>query len=97
MANLHASFHTPKAATRDVERAAAKASEWAGGLPLIFGGDLNLRPRTSPAAFSDLDRGHGLDGTTGPGRHSTISCNAASLPRGAPQVLPAGWRETAIR
>lgn len=93
VANLHASFHNPRAAVRDVERAAARASEWAGTLPLIFGGDLNLRPQTSPAAFGDLDRAFGLDGATGALALDHL-LQRGLAPEGAPRSLPAGWRET---
>jgi endonuclease/exonuclease/phosphatase (EEP) superfamily protein YafD len=34
-------------------------------VPLIFGGDLNLRPRDT-VIFRELERRHGLAGTTGP-------------------------------
>jgi endonuclease/exonuclease/phosphatase family metal-dependent hydrolase len=43
VANLHAS-KAPRAAEADVRRAAEAATAWAGDLPLIFGGDFNLRP-----------------------------------------------------
>jgi hypothetical protein len=49
-----------------VLRAAAAAVRWAGGAPLLFGGDLNLRPAEDPAAFERLRDEFGLTGTTGP-------------------------------
>jgi endonuclease/exonuclease/phosphatase family metal-dependent hydrolase len=47
IANLHASAGPARrqAAEREVWLAAERASEWAGSEPLLFGGDLNLRPR----------------------------------------------------
>jgi endonuclease/exonuclease/phosphatase family metal-dependent hydrolase len=66
VANLHATANRPELATEDVLRAAEVASEWAGALPLLFGGDLNLRPQTDRAAFEELRARHTLDGTTGP-------------------------------
>ena len=47
IANLHASAGRAlrDGAEREVVRAAERAVEWAGAAPLIFGGDLNLRPR----------------------------------------------------
>jgi len=66
VANLHASAHRPELAREDVLRAAAAASEWAGEAPLLFGGDFNLRPAGSPAAFAELRERFGLDGATGP-------------------------------
>jgi endonuclease/exonuclease/phosphatase family metal-dependent hydrolase len=64
VANLHASEAQP-AAEREVWTAAATAVEWAEGSPLIFGGDLNLRPATSPTLFARLADELGLEGTTG--------------------------------
>lgn len=66
VANLHATNDQPALATEDVLRAAEAATEWAGGSPLIFGGDLNLRPADDPGAFDALRERFGLDGVTGP-------------------------------
>jgi endonuclease/exonuclease/phosphatase family metal-dependent hydrolase len=60
VANLHATNDRPDLATEDVLRAAEAASAWAGGSPLLFGGDLNLRPAESPRAFARLRKGFGL-------------------------------------
>jgi endonuclease/exonuclease/phosphatase family metal-dependent hydrolase len=63
-ATLHAS-QTPRPAEEDVRRAAEAADEWAGGAPLILGGDFNLRPaRTS--IFDELEERFGLRAPTGP-------------------------------
>jgi endonuclease/exonuclease/phosphatase family metal-dependent hydrolase len=43
LANLHAS-KSPRAAEPDVRRAAEAASAWSRDVPLVFGGDFNLRP-----------------------------------------------------
>jgi endonuclease/exonuclease/phosphatase family metal-dependent hydrolase len=67
VANLHASAHQPELAIEDVLRAAAAADEWAGEAPLIFGGDLNLRPQQSPAVFAELRERFSLAAPTGPG------------------------------
>jgi endonuclease/exonuclease/phosphatase family metal-dependent hydrolase len=66
VANLHATANRPELATEDVLRAAASATEWAGGVPLLFGGDLNLRPQADQKAFAQLRSRHSLDGATGP-------------------------------
>jgi endonuclease/exonuclease/phosphatase family metal-dependent hydrolase len=66
VANLHATNDRPDLAAEDVLRAAAAATEWAGDVPLLFGGDLNLRPRESPELFSELQERFGLAGTTAP-------------------------------
>jgi endonuclease/exonuclease/phosphatase family metal-dependent hydrolase len=46
VANLHATT-VPKLAEEDLRKAATAAVDWAGGSPLIFGGDFNLRPQSS--------------------------------------------------
>ena len=53
IANLHASG-ARTAAEREVGEAAGVALGWAEGSPLILGGDLNLRPETSPALYAEL-------------------------------------------
>ncbi|HXS33923.1 MAG TPA: endonuclease/exonuclease/phosphatase family protein [Solirubrobacterales bacterium] len=66
IANLHATNDRPELAAADVLRAAEAASGWAGDSPLLFGGDLNLRPGEDPGVFDDLRNQFGLTGTTGP-------------------------------
>jgi endonuclease/exonuclease/phosphatase family metal-dependent hydrolase len=66
VANLHATNDIPALAAEDVLLAAKHATEWAGGRPLLFGGDLNLRPGEDPAVFDRLRHSYGLEGTTGP-------------------------------
>jgi endonuclease/exonuclease/phosphatase family metal-dependent hydrolase len=62
IANLHATNDWPELAVEDVLRAAQTASEWAAGRPLIFGGDLNLRPAKNPRIFERLREEFELDG-----------------------------------
>ena len=66
-ATLHATAHDPAAAARDVHRAARAASSWSAELPLIFGGDLNMRMTEVPDAFAQLRDELRLDGAR-PGR-----------------------------
>lgn len=66
VANLHATNDRPDLATADVLRAAEAATAWAGDSPLLFGGDLNLRPAEDPAAFEMLRERFGLDGAMHP-------------------------------
>jgi hypothetical protein len=66
VANLHATNDQPALAAEDVLRAAERSDEWAGGAPLIFGGDLNLRPGDDPGVFDVLRERFGLAGVTGP-------------------------------
>ena len=49
VANLHATNDWPKLAAEDLVKAARAALEWAAGSPLVFGGDLNLRPGKTAA------------------------------------------------
>jgi endonuclease/exonuclease/phosphatase family metal-dependent hydrolase len=65
-ANLHATNDAPKLATEDVLRAAGAATEFAGSSPLLFGGDLNLRPAENPEVFERLSEEFGLSGATAP-------------------------------
>jgi endonuclease/exonuclease/phosphatase family metal-dependent hydrolase len=66
VANLHATNDRPTLAAADVLKAAQAATEWASGSPLLFGGDLNLRPDEDPGVFEQLEDRFGLSGATGP-------------------------------
>jgi endonuclease/exonuclease/phosphatase family metal-dependent hydrolase len=66
IANLHATNDLPELATEDVLKAARAAVEWARGAPLVFGGDLNLRPAENPAIFERLRQDFGLAVPTAP-------------------------------
>jgi len=66
VANLHATNDRPDLAGPEVLRAAATAIGWAGGAPLLFGGDLNLRPAEQPEVFEQLRDGYGLAPPTAP-------------------------------
>jgi endonuclease/exonuclease/phosphatase family metal-dependent hydrolase len=68
LANLHATNDRPPDAAADVFRAARAATEWAAGAPLLFGGDLNLRPAEHPEVFARLAEDFGLAASpvTGP-------------------------------
>lgn len=65
-ANLHASAGLPQKASAELLAAAAAAVEWSEGDPLVFGGDLNLRPGRHPTAFAELRERFGLGEPTGP-------------------------------
>jgi endonuclease/exonuclease/phosphatase family metal-dependent hydrolase len=67
VANLHATNDRPALAVDDVLWAARTASEWTGDAPLLFGGDLNLRPRENPEVFDELQELFGLGSPTSPG------------------------------
>jgi endonuclease/exonuclease/phosphatase family metal-dependent hydrolase len=65
VANLHASNAEPATTGPEVLRAAEQAVAWAADAPLVFGGDLNLRPDRAPATFEQLAK-HGLHEPTEP-------------------------------
>ncbi len=67
VANLHTTNDRPDLASEDVLHAARAAGEFAGSAPLIFGGDLNLRPAEDPEVFAHLREDFGLEGPTAPG------------------------------
>jgi endonuclease/exonuclease/phosphatase family metal-dependent hydrolase len=66
VANLHATQDMGAMATEDVLRAARAATEFAGEAPLLFGGDLNLRPAEVPAVFERLREDFALAAPTAP-------------------------------
>jgi hypothetical protein len=66
IANLHATNDLPELASEDVLHAARAAGEFAAGAPLIFGGDLNLRPAENPEVFERLLEDFGLAPPTAP-------------------------------
>jgi endonuclease/exonuclease/phosphatase family metal-dependent hydrolase len=66
VANLHASAGLPQQAAGEVIAAAARAVEWSAGDPLVFGGDLNLRPANDPLPFAELRERFRLGDSTGP-------------------------------
>ena len=66
VANLHATNDRPELAAADVLRAAEAAVGWAGDSPLLFGGDLNLRPGEDPGIFEELECRFEIRGATGP-------------------------------
>ncbi len=79
VANLHATNDWPRLAAEDVEKAARVALEWAGGAPLIFGGDLNLRPGKNPQVFEQLQNELGLAPSTAPDAIDHILCRGLEV------------------
>ena len=62
--NLHAS-KARAAAEGELLEGTRIATDWADGAPLVFGGDMNLRPALSGPVFDTLAREHGLRQPTG--------------------------------
>ncbi len=87
VANLHATNDRPELAGPEILRAADVAVEWAGDSPLIFGGDLNLRPGQHPEIFETLRSRHGLAPATAPGRIDHLLSRGLELLE-APADLP---------
>jgi endonuclease/exonuclease/phosphatase family metal-dependent hydrolase len=95
VANLHATNDWPKLAEEDVLKAAWAASDWAGEEPLIFGGDLNLRPAKQPRVFERLREELGLGAPTGPDAIDHILCRGLEVHR-APTRWPPERRELEV-
>jgi endonuclease/exonuclease/phosphatase family metal-dependent hydrolase len=89
VANLHASERAERA-DEDVRRAAGAALEFAGDAPLLFGGDLNIRPK-SASAFAGLAR-EGFTAPTAPDAIDHLMARGANLAR-APAPWPPEDRE----
>jgi len=79
VANLHATNDWPNLAAEDVVKAARAALEWAAGSPLVFGGDLNLRPGKQPRIFERLRDEFGLAPPTAPGAIDHIMCRGLEV------------------
>jgi endonuclease/exonuclease/phosphatase family metal-dependent hydrolase len=67
VANLHATSGDRVAAAREVELGADRAVEWSGDDPLLFGGDLNVRPGCDAGLFERLRGRLGLGPRAVPG------------------------------
>jgi endonuclease/exonuclease/phosphatase family metal-dependent hydrolase len=62
--NVHGSVGSVPGAREQVLDAAGRALEWSGDLPLVFGGDLNLRPSGDAEVFEQLAQRYGLASPT---------------------------------
>jgi endonuclease/exonuclease/phosphatase family metal-dependent hydrolase len=87
VANVHASAGPQRraAAEREIHLAADRACEWAGALPLVFGGDLNLRPRDTEL-FDELADRLGLRPPTHPDALDHLLARGVEAP-----TTPAQW------
>ena len=93
-ANLHASAGLPKKATAEVLAAASAAVEWSEGQPLVFGGDMNLRPARDPFPFVELRERFGLADPTGPNAIDHLLARGLEVAE-PPRRLPGEERELA--
>jgi endonuclease/exonuclease/phosphatase (EEP) superfamily protein YafD len=87
-ANLHASAGLPEKASLELPAAAASAVEWSEGDPLVFGGDMNLRPGQHPAVFAELRERFGLGEPTGPKVIDHLLARGLTLVEPARQLAP---------
>ena len=77
--NLHAQAHSEARAQADLALAAATARTWAGGAPVVLGGDLNTRAPVA-AGFTHV-AGHTVDHLFA--RPANVAAPARTLPRRA--------------
>lgn len=91
VANLHASTGGREATRSEVAESARLAVEWAGDAPLVYGGDLNLRPKRSPEVFAELRERRGLAGEAPPAAIDHL------LARGARPLGPPVARHAELR
>ena len=96
VANLHATNDRPDLSVDELRLAASRAVEWAGDSPLLFGGDLNLRPSENPEAFDELLERFGLGGPTAPGSIDHLLARGLEVVE-APAAWPAERRELSER
>jgi endonuclease/exonuclease/phosphatase family metal-dependent hydrolase len=92
VANLHATNDRSELASAELRRAAETAIEWSGGSPLLFGGDLNLRPSENPEIFDELLTRFGLAPPTAPGSIDHLLVRGLDVTE-RPAPWPAGRRE----
>jgi endonuclease/exonuclease/phosphatase family metal-dependent hydrolase len=92
VANLHGSVDVVAGAKEEILGAAGCAVEWAGALPLVFGGDLNLRPAKQPDVFAALEEGFDLRPPTGPDAIDHLLARGLDVGE-SPRLEPARARE----
>src|SRR3954447_2794678 len=80
VANLHAQVHSEQRAQADLAGAARAVTGWAGGAPIVLGGDLHVRRPAVPAGFAAA-LGPGVDHVLA--RGLTPAGPARALERGA--------------
>lgn len=91
VACLHLSVPETGRGAKEVLAGAACAAAFSGEDPLVFGGDLNLRPSEEPEAFADLERRFGLVVPTAPRSIDHVLARGLDVLE-APRALPATAR-----
>jgi endonuclease/exonuclease/phosphatase family metal-dependent hydrolase len=84
VADVHLSTGDP---AEEALAAAGHAVAWSGDTPLVFGGDLNLRPDRAPHVFAELERRDSLRGVTAPRAIDHLLVRGLA-PLGEPEALP---------
>lgn len=92
----HLSVPSTGRAAGEALRGAERAVEFAGHDPLIFGGDLNLRPEDDPRPFEELSSRFGLAPATGPKALDHLLARGLDVVS-APRRLAPGAREVIDR
>ncbi|MEA2391491.1 MAG: hypothetical protein QOK31_1600 [Solirubrobacteraceae bacterium] len=95
VANLHASVRSAAGASDQVIAAAERAVDWAGELPLVFGGDLNHSPLHQPEVFAELEQRFGLAPPTAPGAIDHLLMRGLEVVE-PPHELPDSVREVPL-
>jgi endonuclease/exonuclease/phosphatase family metal-dependent hydrolase len=100
VANLHTTTNNPALASEEILLAAENATEWAGDAPLIFGGDLNLRPEQG-STFDQLAQRYGLRYPTAPDAIDHLLARGLELleqaRRWPPENRELAWNGLALR
>ncbi len=96
IANMHLSAGRARQALAEEELrlAAERAVEWSGETPLIFGGDLNLRPAET-SAFGELEERLGITGARGPNALDHLLARGVGVVE-RPAMWPAQRREIQV-
>lgn len=89
--NVHLSTHAPTA-VGEARVAAARALEWADGLPLVLGGDFNFRQVRIPGSYEALARDFALAPPTAPDSIDHLLVRGLEIEE-RPHALPAERRE----
>jgi hypothetical protein len=91
IANFHATCDNYPLAEEEIRLAADTAAEWAGDAPLIFGGDFNVRPR-STELYVELEQRFDLRFPTAPDAIDHLLVRGLEV-QDPPRQWPAGERE----
>ena len=92
LACMHLSVPSTGQGHAEVVKAAEHAQAFANGEPLIFGGDLNLRPRQHAATFDEVRERFGLAAPTAPRAIDHLLCAGLDTVE-PPHALPDSERE----